>query len=359
MEEDTMGQENDTTKSRKGKHLTFEERIKLEALNKWGLSADCIGKQLERDKKTIERELAKGQVEQITTNLIKYEIYSADAGQKEHDERAAGKGPALKLGKDHKLAEYLENNIGTGEGKFSPYAAIENIKNSNLVFETDICCKTVYNYLDMNLFLTISNKDLPVKKNGIKRDYHKIRQAITNQKGTSIADRPIEIDLREEYGHWEMDTVVGKQGTKTALLVLSERMARQELIFKIESKSQSEVIRVIDAMECHYGDRFKDIFKSITTDNGGEFLDFLGIEKPSLSEAKRTTMYFAHPYSSWERGTNENINRMIRRFIPKGVDIAGFSHQDISRIQTWLNNYPRKILGGKSANMIANNQIAA
>jgi len=64
MEEDTMGQENDTTKSRKGKHLTFEERIKLEALNKWGLSADCIGKQLERDKKTIERELAKGQVEQ-------------------------------------------------------------------------------------------------------------------------------------------------------------------------------------------------------------------------------------------------------------------------------------------------------
>jgi IS30 family transposase len=70
-------------------------------------------------------------------------------------------------------------------------------------------------------------------------------------------------------------------------------------------------------------------------------------------------MYFAHPYSSWERGTNENINKMIRRFVPKGVDIGTFSHDDISRIQTWMNNYPRKVLGGKTANMVANNQIVA
>lgn len=75
-----------------------------------------------------------------------------------------------------------------------------------------------------------------------------------------------------------MDTVIEKQGTKTVLLVISERTARQERIFKIESKSQSEVIRVIDAIECQYGDKFKDIFKSITTDNGGEFLDFWGIK---------------------------------------------------------------------------------
>lgn len=90
--------------------------------------------------------------------------YSADAGQKEHDKRATGKGPALKISKDHKLAEYLESNIGAGEGKNSLYAAIENIKNSNLIFETDICYKQYTTYLDMNLFIKFSNKDLPVKK---------------------------------------------------------------------------------------------------------------------------------------------------------------------------------------------------
>jgi IS30 family transposase len=359
MEENTMGQVNNNTMSRKGKHLNYEERIKLEALYKCGLSATCIGEQLHRHRRTIEREIRTGMVDQLDTNLLEFQVYSADAGQVEHDKRGMAKGPSLKIGNDHELAKYLEANIGTAKNKLSPYAVIENIKNKNLVFKTNICCKTVYNYLDKNLFLTISNKDLLVKKDGKKRDYHKIRQAITNTKGTSIADRPIEIDLRSEYGHWEMDTVVGKQGTKPVLLVLSERKTRQELIFKIASKSQGEVIKVINRIERQYGGKFKDIFKSITTDNGGEFLDFEGIEKSLFRKKKRTKMYFAHPYSSWERGTNENINKMIRRFVPKGVDIGTFSHDDISRIQTWMNNYPRKVLGGKTANMVANNQIVA
>ena len=70
-------------------------------------------------------------------------------------------------------------------------------------------------------------------------------------------------------------------------------------------------------------------------------------------------MYFAHPYSSWERGTNENINKMIRRFIPKGVDIANYSIKEIERIQNWINNYPRRILGGLSANIAEQKYIAA
>ena len=77
-------------------------------------------------------------------------------------------------------------------------------------FEESICYKTVYNYIDNDLFLNISNKDLPVKKNNKKRNYKKIRTAITNSKGTSISERPKYIEEREEYGHWEMDTVVGK-----------------------------------------------------------------------------------------------------------------------------------------------------
>jgi len=347
---------NNNTKSRKGKHLNYEERIKIEALYKLGLTPTCIGEQIERSRRTIERELGKGIVTQLTTHLESYETYSADVGQQVHDERATNKGPGLKIGNDHKLADYLEKSIKKGN---SPYSTLQNIKNSNLKFETTICVKTFYAYIDNGLFLGISNKDLLVKKSGKKRNYHKIRQAITNVKGTSIAERPVEIDDRKEFGHWEMDTVVGKQGTKTVLLVLSERMARQELIFKIKSKSQNEVIKIINRLERQNGSNFKKIFKSITTDNGGEFLDFDGIEKSLFSNKKRTKMYFAHPYSSWERGTNENINKMIRRFIPKSVDISMFSDKEIERIQNWINNYPRKILGGESSNMAMKNIMAA
>lgn len=112
-------------------------------------------------------------------------------------------------------------------------------------------------------------KDLPVKKDS---------QAYTNTKGTSISERLKEIDARDEIGHWEMDTVVGKQGTKTVLLVLSERATREELIFKIPSKSQSAVVKQLDKLERKIGKSFAETFKTITCDNGCGNLDFEGIE---------------------------------------------------------------------------------
>ena len=98
-----MGQEHYTTKRRKGKHINYEERIKIEALYKSGLTPTCIGEQLERSRRTIERELARGMVSQLTTHLVSYQVYSADKGQQIHDERSTNKGPSLKIGKDHKL----------------------------------------------------------------------------------------------------------------------------------------------------------------------------------------------------------------------------------------------------------------
>ena len=93
-------------------------------------------------------------------------------------------------------------------------------------------------------------------------------------------------------------------------------------------------------------------------DNGSEFLDYEGIEKSLRGKNKRTQLYFAHPYSSWERGTNENINKMIRRFIPKGADISLYSEEAIKRIEVWINNYPRRILGYYSANKIYEEMVA-
>ena len=199
----------------------------------------------------------------------------------------------------------------------------------------------------------MTNKHLPVKKNGKKRKYDEVRTATNNSKGTSISERDQKIDLREEYGHWEMDTVVGKQGTKKVLLVLTERMTEQEIIRKIKSKSQFCVVNELDKIERKMGSKkFRETFKTITCDNGRENLDFEGIERSVLTKNKRTKVYYAHPYSAWERGTNENNNKLIRRFIPKGADIGKFSHERIKMIEHWMNNYPRRKLNGLSSFML-------
>ena len=107
-----MGQIKDTTKDRKGKHLIYEERIKIEALFNLGLTPTCVGKQVgNRNRRTIERELLLGAVELMNSDLTMYWTYSADIAQAERDRRSTNKGPALKIGKDHKLAEYLDYTL--------------------------------------------------------------------------------------------------------------------------------------------------------------------------------------------------------------------------------------------------------
>lgn len=116
-------------------------------------------------------------------------------------------------------------------------------------------------------------------------------------------------------------------------------------------KTQELVIKSLDALERKYGRKFKDKFKTITVDNGSEFLNYKNLERSVANEEeKRVKIYYAHPYSSWERGTNENINKLIRRFIPKGTDIGKISKTKIKRIELWINNYPRRIFKYKSSN---------
>ena len=175
--------------------------------------------------------------------------------------------------------------------------------------------------------------------------------ALNNRLGRSIEDRPENIEGRTEIGHWEMDCVVGKGNA--CLLVLTERVSRKELIFKLVAKTQKEVKTVLDKLERKYKGKFKDLFKSITMDNGCEFLDSVGIETSHLNAAKkRTVSYYAHPYSAWERGSNETANKLIRRFVPKGTNIGVLKLTDIRRIENWMNNYPRRLFKYKTANDI-------
>lgn len=175
--------------------------------------------------------------------------------------------------------------------------------------------------------------------------------------GESIEQRPEEIDEREEFGHWEGDTVYsgkGKRKTTRALLTLTERKTRKEIIIAIPNRKAETVVKALDALERKLGARrFRAIFKSITFDNGTEFAAAEELERSCVNKRlPRTKVYFCHPYSSWERGTNENTNGMIRRWFPKGTNFAAVTNAQIAQAENWINNYPRKILGYKSSEIV-------
>jgi len=345
-----MGQEQDTTKVRTWEQLSEKDRFKIEALFMEGLNATEIGKRLTpgRDRRTIDRELKRGMTLQRNSDLTEKRVYLADVGQRVRDERAANKGRGWKIGRDHRLAEHIERKIV--EEKYSPDAVIGEMKAQGLQFEVTMCTKTVYNMIDAGIFLNLSNKDLPVKRDGKKRPYNRVRKvALNNKNGKSITERPQEADERTERGHWEIDLVVGKQGTKTAILTLVDRKSRKSLYVLVKNKTQKEVIAAIKRVRRRVGGNFAAVFKTITADNGSEFLDSEAIKKA----AKCDEVYYAHPYSSWERGSNENGNRLLRRFVPKGTDIGKVTQRELQRIEDWVNNYPRRIFDYKSANQIA------
>jgi IS30 family transposase len=173
--------------------------------------------------------------------------------------------------------------------------------------------------------------------------------AYTNAGGRPITERPPGAEDRSEYGHWEMDTVGGGTGTSPACLpVMTERMTRRQIIRKLPARTQEAVIRELDRLERSRRGFFKGL-KTITCDNGCEFLDFAAIEKSAKHAGRRCEVFYAHPYRASERGSNENANRIVRRFIPKGADISKFTRTQIRRIEDWINALPRKILDGLSA----------
>jgi len=135
-------------------------------------------------------------------------------------------------------------------------------------------------------------------------------------------------------------------------MTLTERKTRFEITRRIGSRSAEALKNELDVLERQIGATlFKQLFRSVTADNGGEFSDIEGIEYSALSSKQRLTLYFAHPYSSFERGTNENQNGIIRRFIPKGSDIGEYTKKTVRSVQDWMNSYPRKILRGMTPRM--------
>jgi IS30 family transposase len=306
-----------------------------------------IAKLLNKSVRTIQREINRGKVRNLTTQLIEIYVYSAYVAQQKYDYYIHSKGPEIKLGTDYKLAEYIEKGI-KNERK-SPEILINDIKKKSLKFNCNVCAKTIRNCIHKGI-LNLTQKDMIYKKE--YKDKNKERyHCISVPAEKSIDFRPKEANERTEYGHWEGDLVVGKEGKGSALFTLTERLTREEIIYKIPSKHSKNIVKSIDDLERKYGKEFAKKFKTITFDNGGEFRDWKAIEKSCDKSKKgpRVQVYYAHPYRSGERGSNENGNRLIRRFVPKGTVITNISDEFIKTIENWINNLSRPTFGFKSS----------
>ena len=350
-----MEQVNYTTRSGRYKHLNERDRYRLEGYLETGLNPKQIARKLNCHISTLYREVKRGQVKRIHSELTEYWAYRANTAQADYEEKVTNRAHTLKIEKYEELALYIQKKIL--KHKYSPDAVIGELKREGQKFKGLICTKTLYNYIDRDVFEGVTNYTLWERRKRRKHRYKQVSRISLKNKGSrSIEERPEEVNKRLEYGHWEGDSVIGRRnGRKEALFTLSERMTREQIILKIDSATQESILKALNKLEYNYGSYFREKFKSITLDNGREFLDWESIEQSGLTGKKRTLVYFAHPYSSWERGTNENQNRMIRRFIPKGTDISRVSYKDIKRIEEWMNNYPRKILGYKTPNELVLN----
>ena len=324
---------NDTNKRRE---LTEKDRYVIEKCYKRGESACSIASLLGFHIKTVHRELSRGMVELKDDQLRLYTTYSAYYAHARYQESIRRRGRKSSHSKHSEFLAHVQDKL---RQKWSPDAIIGSLR---LEGETTVCTKTLYNWLERGYVegFRLSKRR---RKVGCQRVGNK------NSTAKRIDERPQEANERQP-GHWEMDLVVSGVNGKGCLLVLTERASRAELIYLLNDKKQSSVLSVIDRLERRYKGRFKELFKTITCDNGSEFLDWQGLERSCLDGSRRTEVYYAHPYSSWERGSNENANKLIRKFIKKGEDISKLPVAYIKRIEKWMNAYPRRIFGYKTAN---------
>lgn len=326
-----------TTESTKNKHLTAFERGQIKLLLDEGYTRYAIAKRLSRTFNTIKNEIKRGSVMQLKKG--KYvEVYFPETGQKTYDTNRLNSRRKYKF---IECDEFIDHVLDLFKNSVHSLDAICGAAKLHGLFTDDkmVCTKTLYNYVDLGL-IGIKNLELPLK---VRRST-KVTRARKHKKtlGASIEERPEDVLTREEFGHWEIDTVIGEKSNNDEVLVtIVERKTRMDIVRKVSGKTADAVQKVMEEIRSEIGEkRFNQIFKSITADNGGEFARL-----SELEAVVDTKIYFAHPYASWERGTNERHNGLIRRFIPKGKRLADVSVEKIAMIQNWCNTLPRKILG--------------
>nr|WP_308551518.1 IS30 family transposase [uncultured Peptostreptococcus sp.] len=327
-----MNQLNFNTEKRNFKHLSEYERGEIYAMVELGHSISSIARHLNRSRTTIYNELKRGRVEQIR-NGHKVTVYYPDAGQTQYEKNRKNSKKKFKVLECVDFIKFVEELF-----KKQCWSLDEcyGRAKSDKLFKNTVCTKTLYKYVELG-FLKMKNTDLPQK---LKRIPKSTRIRINKRKfGKSISERSKHIELRKEFGHWEIDTVIGKKTSdQDVLLTIIERKSRYYKVIKIDSKSSKRVNDALLDFIMESKTKVAEVFKSITSDNGSEF--------SGLSELESlVAMYFCHPYSSFERGSNERHNGILRQFIPKGRSINDFSEDEIMYFVDIINAKPRKNLG--------------
>lgn len=331
--------------AKKYSQLTREKRIKLEALYSAGMKPVEIAEQIGCHFTTVYREIKRGKTTQRSSDdWSEKEIYSYDKAQIVYEENKHKCGRRKIIQDDQEYIEFVEMMIL--EYHYSPAAVLQEINRDGMEFETKVCLTTLYNYIKSGVFPNVVLADCPYRRQKeTRRKKKKVQKRFS--KGKSIDERPKSVEKREEVGHWEMDSVVGPQGEGSkALLVLTERKTRKEILRLVNDHTSGEVVKTLNRIERELGEKkFRETFKTITVDNGVEFSDWKGMEKSRRNKTRRTEIYYCHAYTSCERASNENQNRMLRRWWPKGTNFDNVTKNEVKKVERWINDYPRLLLG--------------
>lgn len=330
-----MNQIQDTIKHVKGKHLNFAQRVFIQIRTEDGWSPYRIAKELGCSSNTVRNEIKRGTPELYWGDRP---AYDARHGQANYENQRINSHRTPNLLKVRKFLKTVEVRFREEHWSLDACVGYSRI-NREFARHEMVCTKTLYNYVERGI-LGIKNIDLPQKmKRCPRKDKPRIRP---NKKkfGRSIEERPACVDSRERFGDWELDLVVGsKSGKDHVLMTLLERKTRYYRVIRLMDKTSESVMKAFETLKIEYGERFSSVFKSITTDNGSEFSRL-----SELESANQTKVYFAHPYSSYEKGANERHNGLLRHFFPKGKRIDSFSDGEISDAERWINTLPRKVL---------------
>ena len=306
-------------------HFTEKDRENLYIWKKEGVVVKEMAKRLGKDKSSIFRELFR--------NSDKKVGYLPDRAHDKALRRRANR--VKKLNRNPKFKSYVITKLKEG---WSPEMISGRAKYED--FPVIVSFETIYQFVyskegnRLGLFKFLRSKRA---KRGTLQG-RKPRGVILNR--VSIHDRPVVIEDRQEFGHYEGDLVINERSMSQNVSVILERKTRFIQLNKNESKKYTNVMQKIFNTMASFPASAR---KSITFDNGKEFA------KHSVLRVMKTETYFCDAYASWQKGGVENVNRMLRWFLPKNLPLKDLTEDQLDRIETKINNLPRKCLGFRSA----------
>lgn len=315
-------------------HITQEQRYTISVLKKEGYNQKYIAQRIGKDKSVISRELKRN-------SDLRNGEYRADLAHRKSEKRKIEKVKRINF------TATIRAEVGIKLRQY--YSPEQIVGESRLLGIKCVSVERIYQYVwddkakggDLHQYLR--NKGRKYRKRGSNKDK---RGILTDRQDIDL--RPAIVDLRSRFGDLELDTIVGKDH-QGGLVSINDRMTGLIKISKITAKDALQVEgKIVESLQ-----EWKPLLHTLTSDNGKEFA-----HHKSISKALEVEFYFAKPHHPWERGSNENCNRLVRQFFPKGSDFTLVSDNDVKNVENIINNRPRKRHGFLSPIQVFNQKVA-